>query len=113
MVLDNLKERWERVYKEICDRFADGDEMELTGIVFLIGLQELQKGYREYKKDEKLEIIHIGVCSLLTRYGYYKYVGRDEDGWPHFEATEMLPNLSAGQQTILLKESIVLYFEGA
>ena len=34
----------------------------------------------------------------------------DEEGWPHFELLEALPNLKPGEQSILIKEALVGYF---
>jgi len=109
--MEDLKEKWERLVSMLSDRFADGEEMDVPGIVFLVGVNELGQGYRRFKKDEKIDLIHIGLCRLLSRYGYYKLLGEDEEGWPHWEATEKLPQLSPGQQSILVKEALVLYFE--
>ena len=54
--------------------------------------------------------MHVGVCTLLQPLGYYKSIGHDEDGWPHFELVEALPNLKPGEQSILMKSAIVDYF---
>jgi hypothetical protein len=45
------------------------------------------------------------------QYGFYKFIGRDEEGWPHFEATEKLPFLAPLQQSKFIREAIVDYFE--
>jgi len=73
-------------------------------------VQELSHDYQKFKKNEKLELIHIGICSVLAPYGYYKFIGRDEQGWPHFERTESLPNLSPVEQELLVRKAIVKYF---
>lgn len=85
--------------------------MDLDAIVFLIGIQELGKGYQKFGKDEKLNIMHIAICKLLEPFGYYEFDYFDEEGWPHYKAIEELPNLKSGEQTILMKEAVVLYFE--
>ena len=54
--------------------------------------------------------MHIGVCKLLSDYGYYTFDYVDNDGWPHYKLIENLPNLKPGEQTILMKEAIVNYF---
>lgn len=109
--MEELKEKWDRLVALLSERFADGDEMDVPAIVFLVGVNELGQGYRRFKKDEKVDLIHIGLCQLLSRYGYYEFEGEDEEGWPHWKATEKLPQLSPGQQNILVKEALVLYFE--
>jgi hypothetical protein len=103
-----LNLRWAEVIKKL--NFKFDQDFELDGILFLIGIQELGKGYIKLNKDQKMDVIHIAVCHLLSNYGYYEYVGRDEDGWPHFAATEELPYLKPMQQHKLIKEAIIDYF---
>ena len=100
---------WEILQEKLKLRF-DG-EMDVDAILFTIGLQELSKPYRKYKKDEKLEIIHIAICCLLEPYGFYTIVGRDADGWPHWELKENLPFLDAKQQNKLIIDAIIDYFK--
>jgi hypothetical protein len=54
--------------------------------------------------------MHIAVCRLLEPFGYYKFDYVDEDGWPHYKIITKLPNLKAGEQSILMKEAIINYF---
>src|ERR1035437_7467497 len=86
-------------------------DLDLQGILFLIGVQELGKGYKIFSKDEKVEIMHIAVCKLLESFSYYQFSGRDEQGWPHWNLNEKLPPLKPLQQEILVKEAIVEYFK--
>lgn len=108
---EELKEKWDNLVKNLSARFADGDELEMDSIIFLIGVQELGTGYRKFKKDEKVNLMHIAICRLLEPYGYYKYEGRDPDGWPHFTNITKLPPLKSGEQSVLMKEAIVRYFD--
>ena len=107
---EQLKERWESVVKILSEKFADGDELDLDGIIYLIGIQELGKFKQAFKKDEKVNLMHIAICRLLEPYGYYEFDFFDNDGWPHYKIKEELPPLKAGEQTILMKEAIVNYF---
>lgn len=105
-----LKDRWELLVKQLSNQFADGEDIDLDGIIYLVGVQELGQIHREYKKDEKLNLMHIAICRLLEPYGYYEFDFIDEDGWPHYTVKEELPPLKAGEQTVLMKEAIVNYF---
>lgn len=107
---EQLKERWESVVKILSERFADGDELDLDGIIYLIGIQELGKFKQTFQKDEKVNLMHIAICRLLEPYGYYEFEYFDNDGWPHYKVKEQLPTLKAGEQTVLMKEAIVNYF---
>ena len=106
-----LKEKWENLVSFISKEFADGETLDLQAILFLIGIQELGQGYRSFSKEEKTDLLHIAICRLLSNYGYYELEGRDKDGWPHYLTNEKLPPLKPGEQTILMKEAAVLYFE--
>jgi hypothetical protein len=107
---EQLKERWEQLVTILSDRFADGDILDLDAIIYLIGVQELGKFNRKFKKDEKVNLMHIAICRLLEPYGYYTFDFFDEDGWPHYMVKEELPPLKAGEQSVLMKDAIVNYF---
>ncbi len=107
---EQLKERWDAVVKLLGDRFADGVVLDLDAIIYLVGLQELGQLHRKFKKDEKLNLMHIAICRLLEPYGYYEFDYFDEEGWPHYNVLEQLPPLKAGEQSVLMKEAIVQYF---
>ncbi len=105
-----LKERWDVLVERLSAQFSDGDPLELDAIIYLIGVQELGQYHRSYKKDEKINLMHIAICRLLEPYGYYEFDYFDEDGWPHYSVKEALPPLKAGEQAVLMKEAIVSYF---
>jgi len=105
-----LKERWDAVVEKLSNQFAEGDTLDLDAIIYLIGVQELGKPHRTFKKDEKLDLMHIAICKLLEPFGYYEFSYIDEEGWPHYEVKEKLPTLKAGEQSVLMKEAIVDYF---
>lgn len=107
---EKLKERWEVTKNKLSKQFADGEELDLDAIIYLVGVQELGQLHRKFKKDHKLDLMHIAICRLLEPYGYYEFDYFDEDGWPHYKILEQLPQLKAGEQSILMKEAIVQYF---
>ena len=87
-----------------------GGDLDIHGVLFLIGINELGHGHKKYSKQEKTDLIHVAICTLLVPYGYYEYKGRDEEGWPHYSLNSKLPKLKPGEQSILMKESIISYF---
>tara|TARA_B110000003_G_scaffold182263_1_gene181394 strand:- start:4520 stop:4876 length:357 start_codon:yes stop_codon:yes gene_type:complete len=107
---EELKKRWEEVVEKLSLRFADGEILDLDGIIYLVGVQELGQLHRKFKKDEKLNLMHIAICRLLEPYGYYEFESFDDQGWPHYVVKENLPSLKAGEQSILMKDAIVNYF---
>ncbi len=100
---------WKTVVARIEQQF--GEDIDLQGILFLVGVQELGQGFRKFSKDEKLNVMHVAICTLLSNYGYYEFEGNDEEGWPHWKATDKLPSLKPGQQMRLMKEALIEYFK--
>jgi hypothetical protein len=105
-----LKDRWEKLVQLLSDQFSQGEDLDLDAIIYLIGVQELGKVHQKYKKDEKLNLMHIAICRLLEPYGFYEFDYFDDEGWPHYTVKEELPPLKAGEQSVLMKEAIVNYF---
>ena len=105
-----LKTKWNNLKTKLSLDFSDNEIIDLDSIIFLIGLQELGQFQKRFNKQKKLEVIHIAVCKLLSDYGYYEYDYTDNDGWPHYKLIKKLPNLKAGEQTILMKKAIINYF---
>ena len=105
-----LKERWEKLVAVLSDRFSDGEALDVEGILYLVGLQELGQVNRKMKKDDNVNLIHIGICAVLEPFGYYRFDFIDDEGWPHFELLEELPPLKPGEQSVLMKEALVSYF---
>jgi hypothetical protein len=100
---------YQNALKKISKQF--GDEIDIQGLLFIIGLQELGKGKVKLSKNEKLDVMHIAICTLLSPYGYYEFEGLDKDGWPHWKTTEKLPPLKPAQQQEIIKQAIVEYFK--
>ena len=106
----NTKERWDELVEKLSKKFSKGEDINVEGILYLIGLQEIGNPLRRFRKDDKMNLIHVGICKVLEPHGYYRFEYFDEDGWPHFKLLEPLPNLKAGEQSILIKSAIVEYF---
>ena len=107
----SLKDRWDYLVEELTQQFSEGDILNLDSIIYLIGVQELGQGKKVFKKDEKINLMHIAICKLLEPYGYYEFDFFDKDGWPHYKIVTDLPNLKPGEQAVLMKEAIIHYFE--
>jgi hypothetical protein len=103
---------FEKAYKETVSRVSAqfGEELDYAALLFLIGVQELGKGYQMFKKDQKVDLMHIAICTLLEPYGYYRFEGRDEEGWPHYRRIDSLPSLTPEEQELLIRKAIVHYF---
>ena len=107
--VEELKVQWEILHHKLSNQF-DAD-LDLQGILFLIGVQELGKGFKKFSKDQKQDLMHIATCRLLSIYGYYELEGVDEEGWPHWKKTQSLPRMTLGEQDYLLKQAVIEYFK--
>jgi len=84
---------------------------DLKSVLFLIGVQELGKGVKEYSKEEKRDLLHIAICKVLSLSGYYELEGLDESGWPHWKLKKKLPHFDILEQEKLLKMHVLDYFD--
>jgi len=108
---DIKSEKWEQVLNILQERFGKKPDME--GILFLVGINELapvRQQDRKFSKEQKQELMHVGVCKLLSLKGYFRFIGMDDDGWPHFDALETPEAEGLNSQELLLKECIIEYF---
>ena len=85
---------------------------DLNAVLFLIGVQELGQGQRNFSKEEKQDLMHIAICKVLSLSGYYELEGTDKDGWPHWKLIKKLPRFDLLEQEQLLKMSVLDYFRG-
>ena len=109
--MENFEARWKQVENMLEERFGKLPDME--GILFLIGINELGQDPKRKKwtKEQKQDLMHIAVCTLLSQDGYFVMTGKDQDGWPHFENIQPIPAGDMQSQERLLKEAAIRYFE--
>lgn len=84
---------------------------DLNGVLFLIGVQELGQGNRNFTKEQKQDLMHIAICKVLSLSGFYRLDGKDTDGWPHWEPVKPIPYLSLKDQEQAIKSHVIDYFE--
>jgi hypothetical protein len=106
----SLDEQWENLLEQL-ESVIGKRPADLNGVLFLIGVQELGKGALNFTKEQKQDLMHIGVCEVMGISGYYKLTHRDEDGWPHYELSGKLPFTSLNGQEQLLKIHVIEYFK--
>lgn len=87
-----------------------GKKPNMDAILFLIGTQELGRGPQRFSKEEKQDLMHVGICRLLSQSGYYELEGLDQDGWPHYKLLKPLPKFDLLEQEKFLQMHIKEYF---
>jgi len=108
-IQDDLQSRWWALEAKLIERFGKKPDMET--VLFLIGIQEFGGSQEKFTKEQKQDLMHVAVCSLLMQSGYYEIEGYDVDNWPHFKQLKELPVMDMIQQENFLKDHILLYFE--
>lgn len=104
----DLELRFQKLKTKLEEQFDDG--LDLQAILFLIGVDKLGIGHKNFTKNEKVDLLHIAICTILEPYGYYSFEGRDDQNWPHFKLEKELPLLTDNEQQHLLKEAIIDFF---
>ncbi len=105
---DACKAKWYRIVFDLKKIF--GKKPDMNGIIFLIGMRELGQT-REFAKHEKMDLMHIATCKLLSYEGYYAFEKTDEEGWPHYKLVQKPPFTDLLSQENRLKSFIVKYYE--
>ena len=106
---DDLQTRWWKLESKMVEKF--GKKPDLESILFLIGIQEFGQLKDKFTKEQKQDLMHVAVCSLLCQSGYYEQEFLDEEGWPHFRQLKALPEVSLIEQENFIKDHVLLYFE--
>ncbi len=101
---------WVRVQHIVKNALRQDAPPDLNIVLLLIGIQELGRWKRGWSKEEKQDLMHIAVCTLLAQDGWFEFTGRDGDGWPHFRQLREMPKQGLPDQEKLLKINAVRYF---
>lgn len=105
----NLKENWQTLLMFLKQNLGK-KPVDLNGVLFIIGVQELGMGKKFFTKEEKQDLMHIAICKVLSYGGYYALDGVDAQGWPHWKLVNPLPNFDLLTQENLLKHFVIEYF---
>ena len=100
---------WQDILSFVQERF--GKRPDMNALLFIIGMRELgHLKERNFKKDDKVSLMHIATCKILSYSGHYELMGMDEEGWPHWELKNSLPDMSLLEQETYIREHIIEYF---
>jgi hypothetical protein len=109
LTAENFELAWEELVLKISKHFKVVAEYEF--ILFVLGIQEMGWGFRNYSKTEKMDLINVARCRILVRAGYVKETGIDGDGWPIFEPTPRLKSMMPSFQNQVIKKGLIEYFK--
>jgi hypothetical protein len=108
-ISDDLQQRWWNLEAKLVERFNKKPDLET--ILFLIGIQEFGQVREKFTKEQKQDLMHVAICSLLSKSGYYELEKLDDEGWPHFKQLKSMPVMDMREQENFLKDHILLYFQ--
>lgn len=108
--MERMVERWKEVEAQMQERFDKVPDLE--GILYLIGINEVGVyPAGKFTKEQKQDFMHVAVCTLLSKEGYFEFTGRDGDGWPHYKPLKEVDLSGLLLQEIFLKQCVIKYFE--
>ena len=105
----DLERAWNSLLDQLEDSFGKRPG-SLEAVLFLVGVNELGQGAKDFTKEEKQDLMHIATCKVLSFSGFYKLEGLDESGWPHWKLVKELPHFDLLEQEKLLKIHLLEYF---
>jgi hypothetical protein len=108
-IKDDLQQRWWKLEEKLMERF--GKKPDLNAILMLVGVQETGFVTEKITKEQKQDLMHVAICTLLSPSGYYALEGNDEEGWPHYKQLKALPEFDLMDQENFLKDHVLLYFQ--
>ncbi|GIV39887.1 MAG: hypothetical protein KatS3mg033_1687 [Thermonema sp.] len=104
-----LELEWQKLLGKL-EKIIGKRPQNMEAVLFLIGMRELGKGARRFSKEQKQDLMHIAVCRVLSKSGFYELEGVDEEGWPHWKLVKPLPKVDLLSQEALLMSHIIDYF---
>ncbi len=105
-----LDRHWQSLLTEL-EKSLGKRPSDLNAVLFIIGVQELGHGAKNFSKEEKQDLMHIAICKVLSLSGYYTLDGTDQQGWPHWRLIKKLPHFDLIEQEKLLRMHVIEYFE--
>lgn len=103
------REKWQKIQDHVSAIF--GKRPDMNALLFVVGMRELGRNDIRFTKEEKVKLMHIAVCRILSRSGYYELKGVDSKGWPHWEKKMDIPYISELEQETMLRMHLITYFE--
>lgn len=98
------EEEFKKLEYEFIRRFKKKPALE--AMLLLIGYQESPLVKHSQSKEEKLDLINLGLLTVLSRLGLFRR-RTGENGWPEFDPTDLQAD---GDREKLIRKGMVLYF---
>ncbi|MFT5724942.1 MAG: hypothetical protein ACI9JN_002065 [Bacteroidia bacterium] len=106
---NDTNEKWKFILTQLESQF--GKRLDMNAILLIIGIRELGTLKEKFTKEEKVRLMHIAVCRLFSKSGYYELIGVNSKNWPEWKKLKDLPFVDVFEQESLIRQHIVDYFE--
>lgn len=99
-------------WNDLCEHLSDqfDIDVDLNGVLFLVGIRERGLTIQPFSKEEKLSLINLGSCTLYQEMGLIEKTGTDEQGWPIFAQKTLAPVIPEERKIKVLQDCAVRYF---
>ncbi|HEV2831160.1 MAG TPA: hypothetical protein VGW31_04205, partial [Hanamia sp.] len=67
-VQDDLQIRWWKLEERFKEKFDKKPDVE--AVLFLLGIQEVRNLKKKFTKEQKQDLMHVAVCTVLAQSGY-------------------------------------------
>ena len=57
----DVEVKFQHLLRQLVENFGEG--LDVQSILFLIGVNELGLGYKDFSKQEKTDLLHVAVCT--------------------------------------------------
>jgi hypothetical protein len=100
-------------WTELCELLGKQFDLEvdLNGVLFLVGIRERGLTLQPFSKEEKLNLINLGSCTLYLEMGLLEKIGIDAEGWPIFRQKSLAPVIPEERKYKILQDCAVKYFQ--
>ena len=100
-------------WKDLCEKLGVlfGIDVDLNGVLFLVGMRERGLTFQKFSKEEKLNLINLGSCTLYQEMGMITSYGKDEDGWPLFHQNSLAREIPEELKLKTLQDCAIRYFQ--
>lgn len=99
-------------WSELCEVLSKqfNLDVDLNGVLFLVGIRERGLTLQPFTKEEKLNLINLGSCTLYLEMGLLDKTGTDPEGWPVFKQKALAPSVPEERKHKILQECALKYF---
>jgi len=87
-----------------------GEYPTVLSLLFIIGLGETPS-QPAYTKEQKQDVIHVGLCKILEQVGVYRFSHLDDEQWPHYQLNDNAKEINIEKQENYIKQLIIQYFK--